>query len=87
MTLRGSINNTLKRDYGQHNQIVNHFFNQDREIPIWAIFESMTLGDFGIHNSLDDDSNKTFLQNIINTSSEKQLNIYADVISALVKHV
>nr|DAK65230.1 MAG TPA: Abi-like protein [Caudoviricetes sp.]DAK65260.1 MAG TPA: Abi-like protein [Caudoviricetes sp.] len=47
MTLRGSINNTLKRDYGQHNQIVNHFFNQDREIPIWAIFESMTLGDFG----------------------------------------
>lgn len=47
MTLRGSINNTVKRDYGQHNQIVNHFFNQDREIPIWAIFESMTLGDFG----------------------------------------
>ncbi len=48
---------------------------------------NLTLGDFGIHNSLDDDSNKTFLQNIINTSSEKQLNIYADVISALVKHV
>ncbi|MCH4179176.1 MAG: Abi family protein [Megasphaera sp.] len=47
MTLRGSINNTLKRDYGQHNQIVNHFFNNDREVPIWAIFESMTLGDFG----------------------------------------
>lgn len=33
MSLRGSINNTLKRDYSQHNQIVNHFFNQDREIP------------------------------------------------------
>ena len=47
MTLRGSINNTLKRDYGNRNQIVNHFFDSDREIPIWAIFESMTLGDFG----------------------------------------
>lgn len=47
MNLRGSINNTLKRDYQQHNQIVDHFFNQDRDIPIWAIFESLTLGDFG----------------------------------------
>ncbi|WP_075572106.1 Abi family protein [Megasphaera coli] len=47
ISLRGSINSTLKRDYNQRNQIVNHFFNKDREIPIWAIFESMTLGDFG----------------------------------------
>lgn len=47
MALRGSINNTLKRDYGNRNQIVNHLFDNDREIPIWAIFESMTLGDFG----------------------------------------
>ncbi len=48
MSLRGSINNNLKREYGNANKIVNHFFDNDREIPIWAIFESMTLGDFGI---------------------------------------
>ncbi len=47
MGLRGSINTTLKRDYNNKNKIVNHFFDNDREIPIWAIFESMTLGDFG----------------------------------------
>ena len=47
MRLRGSINSTLTRDYDQQNQIVNHFFFFFREIPIWAIFESITLGEFG----------------------------------------
>lgn len=47
MALRGSINSTLKRDYDNKNQIVNHFFDNDKEIPIWAIFESLTLGEFG----------------------------------------
>lgn len=47
LALRGSINNTLKRDYSQHNRIVSHFFDHDREIPIWAVFESLTLGEFG----------------------------------------
>lgn len=69
MTLRGSINNTLKRDYRNKNQIVNHFFDQDREIPIWAIFESMTLGDFGNFFWCCNTAVKTYTSNLLHLPS------------------
>lgn len=47
MNLKGKINSALLRDYANNRQIVNHFFDADRPIPIWAIFESLTLGEFG----------------------------------------
>lgn len=47
MTLRGKINSALLRDYSKQKQTVNHFFNRDKPIPIWAVFESLTLGEFG----------------------------------------
>lgn len=47
MSLRSKINNALLRDYGNQRQTVNHFFDSDRSIPIWAAFESLTLGEFG----------------------------------------
>ena len=47
MTLKGKINNALLRDYSNKKQTVNHFFDADKQIPIWAIFESLTLGEFG----------------------------------------
>lgn len=47
MMLKGKINAALIRDYSKRQQIVNHFFNKDVAIPIWAIFESLTLGEFG----------------------------------------
>ena len=47
MTLKGKINNALLRDYSNQKQTVNHFFDSDRAIPIWAVFESLTLGEFG----------------------------------------
>lgn len=45
--LIGKINNTLLRDYQNGKPTVNHFFDMDRKIPIWAVFESLTLGEFG----------------------------------------
>ena len=47
MNLKGKINTALLRDYSNKKQTVNHFFDSDRAIPIWAIFESLTLGEFG----------------------------------------
>ena len=47
MSLRSKINSALLRDYGNKKQTVNHFFDTDRSIPIWAAFESLTLGEFG----------------------------------------
>ena len=47
MMLKGKINSALIRDYGNNKKTVNHFFDADKAIPIWAIFESLTLGEFG----------------------------------------
>ena len=47
MMLKGKINSALIRDYGNNRKTVNHFFDADKTIPIWAVFESLTLGEFG----------------------------------------
>lgn len=46
MQLKGKINAALVRDYNKRS-VVAHFFNNDKTIPIWAIFETLTLGEFG----------------------------------------
>lgn len=46
MRLKGSINSSLLRDYDKRS-VIKHFINNDKTIPIWAIFESLSLGEFG----------------------------------------
>ena len=46
MNLKGKINSALVREYGKRS-VVSHFFDKDISIPIWAIFETLTLGEFG----------------------------------------
>lgn len=46
MNLKGKINSALVRDYKKRS-VVSHFFNNDIAIPIWAIFEILSLGEFG----------------------------------------
>lgn len=45
--LRNKIFNALSRDYNNNRQIVQHFYHQDRAVPVWAIFEVISLGEFG----------------------------------------
>ena len=46
MNLKGKINSALVRDY-KNRSVVSHFFNNDMSIPVWAIFETLTHGEFG----------------------------------------
>lgn len=46
MNLRNKIYSLISRDYGKR-FLVNHYYDQDRPLPIWAIFELMSLGEFG----------------------------------------
>ena len=48
---------------------------------------NLTLSDFGLQYICENYSTKKILQNIIETSSEKQLDIYADMITTLSKHI
>lgn len=47
MSIKGRINSVLIRDYSKRS-VVAHFFNNDESIPVWAIFETLTLGEFGM---------------------------------------
>lgn len=41
------IQSSIAKSYASDNNIVSHYFKQDKIIPIWAIFEIITLGEFG----------------------------------------
>lgn len=47
MNLQMKIDSVLIRDYQKGKEIENHFFNKDKPIPVWAVFESLSLGEFG----------------------------------------
>ena len=49
MNLQGSIQNSVAAAYRKDNPKITHFCNNINynEVPIWAIFEILTMGDFG----------------------------------------
>lgn len=47
LELRSAVYNAQKTSFDHNNKIVEHFTYNDQNIPIWGIFELLTLGDFG----------------------------------------
>lgn len=48
--LRAEINRLIQYNYSK-NPVVRHFYDSDKPLPIWALFEVMTLGNFGVFYS------------------------------------
>lgn len=46
LSVQSSIYASLSYSYNNNNKIVNHFYSKDKPIPIWGIFEIITLGTF-----------------------------------------
>lgn len=57
MNVRNNIYKLISRDYEKRN-VVKHYYDKDQPIPIWAIFELMSLGDFGSFISCTDENIK-----------------------------
>lgn len=47
LRLQDKIYSTLTKSYSNDKKVVVHFYNKDINVPIWAIFEVLNLGDFG----------------------------------------
>lgn len=49
LNLQGSIQNAISAAYRKGNSKITHFYNHINynEVPLWAIFEILTMGDFG----------------------------------------
>ncbi len=59
LKIRTTIYGLIARDYEK--AIVKHYNDQNRPLPIWAIFELMSLGDFGLFLQCLDPSRKRIL--------------------------
>lgn len=44
--VQNNIYSSLSRSYNNNNKIVSHFYSKDKHVPIWGIFEIITLGTF-----------------------------------------
>lgn len=61
LALQNKIRSSLLHSYDNENKIVTHFYNNINysDVPIWAIFEILTLGEFGTFVScLNQDTRK-----------------------------
>lgn len=49
LNLQGTIQSYLSKGYKQNNPQITHFYNNMGygDVPIWSLFEVMTMGDFG----------------------------------------
>lgn len=47
LNLRSRFYNVLSRNFKYDKQVITHFYNKDKAVPIWAIFEVISLGEFG----------------------------------------
>ena len=66
LSVQNNIYSSLSRSYNNENKIVSHFYSKDRHVPIWGIFEIVTLGtfadlikslEFKVRNKIDKEMN------------------------------
>ena len=64
--VQNNIYSSLSKCYNNGNKIVSHFYSKDRHVPIWGIFEIITLGtfadlikslEFKVRNKIDKEMN------------------------------
>ncbi len=78
LNLQRKIQNSLAEAYKNENPQITHFYNNSKyyDVPIWAIFEIMTLGEFGYllscltYDMRDDISRKLGLNLTCDTSRQ-----------------
>lgn len=85
LDLRSTIYKTLAFDYSKGKKVVTHFYEDDKNVPIWGIFECINLGDFGNFIScLNKDCRKEIeLLLNINISKDSNYTLLEDIVFTL----
>ena len=85
--LQGSIQNSIAAAYRKENPKITHFYNtvNYNEVPIWAIFEILTMGDFGyLLSCLTQNVRRKISRNIgLNLSSDTNCTLVYKYVYAL----
>lgn len=81
--LRQEIDGIIFRNH-KTKDVIGHFSDADRDIPIWAIFEVMTLGNFGVfYGCLDDRVKKAIVDDLKLPSNQQPDRVLKSIIFAL----
>ncbi len=87
LNLEGTIHSSLNRAYKNENPKITHFYNNIgySGVPLWALFEIMTLGDFGfLLSCLNDDMRDKISKSLgINVSSDTNRQLIFKYVYAL----
>ncbi|MFD2706813.1 Abi family protein [Salibacterium lacus] len=47
LDLRNKIHQAISLNYNEGKPVIQHFFHSNKPIPLWAIFEVISMGEFG----------------------------------------
>ena len=47
LRLRDQIHTSMTREFNKSKSVIEHFYIKERHVPIWAIFEIITMGELG----------------------------------------
>lgn len=47
LDLKNKINEAISYNYSDNKAVIQHFFHKNKQVPLWAIFEVISLGVFG----------------------------------------
>lgn len=65
LQLRTRIYSTISYNYNSDKEIVQHYLHDNRPVPLWVIFEMMTLGDFGFFvHCLNSETRTLLMENL-----------------------
>ncbi|MGG1696960.1 Abi family protein [Bacillus zhangzhouensis] len=56
LELRTNINDAIAQNYSQKRDVIQHFFHKNESVPLWTIFEIISMGQFGFFLSCLDDN-------------------------------
>lgn len=65
LDLRNSIYTTISERYQSNLRMIQHYHHKDKPVPLWAIFEIITLGQFGMFlQTMNKNTRITYSKNI-----------------------
>ncbi|WP_338627735.1 Abi family protein (plasmid) [Clostridium baratii] len=71
LKLRTEIYSNLHRNFTNNTCVIQHFYNDNRDVPIWAIFEVITMGTLGNFISNMKKEVRSNLSNSINLNTSE----------------
>ena len=84
LRLRNELDGLLAQRYKNSVPVIQHFFDSDRQVPIWSVFEVITLGTFGaFYKCLNADVKQAIVQELDMPSNFDSASLLGDMIFTL----